>query len=137
MHKAFEVHKLNDQGMRKAERLAGVFDTHLSLVREIAGGRGSVHTMLLSKCEDHLELASFYAKKFLAMQPENQHIDVAPGEIYAGTVASVADKYDSPQNSVAAATPRADRFDLTYFTNAELRSELNRRNVLDSGKIRG
>jgi hypothetical protein len=131
MHRAFEVHKLNDCGMRKAERLAGVFDTHLPLVREIVGAENILpFATLFNRCEEHLELASFYAKKFLASQPENQHIDIAPGVVYAGQVPGAGEKYNSPQNSVAAATPRADRYDLTYFTNAELRDELNRRNKL-------
>lgn len=73
MDPAFEVHKLNSRGMQKAKRLASNFDTHLSIVREIVGEPYS-EGGLMYKCIEHLELASFYAKKTLAQQPGNQDL---------------------------------------------------------------
>ena len=81
MHTAFEVHKLNDRGMKKAQRLAAAFDTHLSIVQEIVGAedgppirsiQSASAEFTMTRCVEHLELASFYAKKTLARKPENQ-----------------------------------------------------------------
>lgn len=90
MNAAFEVHKLNSRGMAKAQRLASAFDTHLSIVQEIVGevdrpfdeslsiGRTMARessTFLMMRSTEHLELASFYAKKCLAQKLENQDFE--------------------------------------------------------------
>jgi hypothetical protein len=73
MHRAFAVHKLNERGMRKAERLASAFDTHLLIVDEIVGAsEPRPLTENFTHCVEHLELACFYAKKELAQAPGNQ-----------------------------------------------------------------
>lgn len=72
MDKAFEVHRLNSRGIQKAQRLAGVFDTNLAIIREIVGETNLLNHSKMELCVEHLELASFYAKKAIAMQFENQ-----------------------------------------------------------------
>ena len=95
MDPAFAVHKLNERGMKKAERLAAAFDTHLSIVQEICGEPSEVlisSTML--HCVEHLELASFYAKKTLARRGENQigPIEEAGKAFVADTVAALQEQ---------------------------------------------
>lgn len=74
MHKAFQVHRLNDRGMTKAKQLADSFD---KLLAEVTALIGDVATKDESGREralvvTHLELASIYAKKSLAQLAENQ-----------------------------------------------------------------
>ena len=63
----FEVHRLNDQGMKNATAIAEAFDR---LLRDLVGlcpaGRES------SIVRTKLEEAAFFAKKAMAMQRENQ-----------------------------------------------------------------
>jgi hypothetical protein len=69
----FEVHQLNTDGMNKAKRLQRLFQQFLSDVEEICidddvkrpGGRE------MAIVRTNLETASFYAKRAMAMQPEN------------------------------------------------------------------
>ena len=69
MSKLFQVHRLNEIGMRKAENLARTFDSVLAVVEGYAPeGRE------LSIIKTKLEEASFFAKKAMAMQEENQEI---------------------------------------------------------------
>lgn len=67
MHKAFEVHILNEEGIERARGLASAFDQHLEFIRLSVGiTQHSIHPNTYAKCVEHLELASFYAKKTLA-----------------------------------------------------------------------
>lgn len=69
MHKAFEVHMLNEQGKAKARKLANAFEGLLAEILDGIGSQGGrEHALVVT----HLELASFYAKKAMASQPENQ-----------------------------------------------------------------
>lgn len=74
MHKAFEVHRLNEKGMGKAKQLAESFDKLLAEVQAITGTMqsqdpaGRERALVIT----HLELASFYAKKTMAQLQENQ-----------------------------------------------------------------
>lgn len=63
----FRVHKLNEDGMKKAEDLATVFNTALSLALT-ACPEGRERSLV----KTHMELACFYAKKSMAQQKENQ-----------------------------------------------------------------
>jgi hypothetical protein len=75
MHKAFEVHMLNETGKAKAHGLAQVFDATLeSVVRLTGSGAVAFHPggRELALVTTHLELASIYAKKAMAQLPENQ-----------------------------------------------------------------
>jgi hypothetical protein len=67
----FDVHRLNDEGMRKAERIAESFAVLLKALEGEVGiiGTGSREFAL---CRTHLEVAGFFAKKAMACQPENQ-----------------------------------------------------------------
>lgn len=67
MHKAFEVHKLNDEGFRRAKELAEEFDVFLSRLERICHRQEwNLHTSEFSRAVQHLELASFYSKKTIA-----------------------------------------------------------------------
>lgn len=71
MNTLFEVHRLNEKGLREADRLAREFDRLLSTLiipndlSPMHGGRE------LAIVRTKLEEACFYAKKFIALQPEN------------------------------------------------------------------
>lgn len=64
----FQVHKLNDQGMAKARRIAEAFTTCLREVMSTnpAGGRE------LALMRTQLETAAMWAKKAMASHVENQ-----------------------------------------------------------------
>lgn len=63
----FQVHRLNEQGLKKADNIAVSFDNLLNELKgNIPAGRE------LSLVQTHLEQACFYAKKAIAKQPENQ-----------------------------------------------------------------
>lgn len=66
----FEVHKLNDDGMRKAAALAKTF---AALERELQNL--CAQSRELSIARTHLETACFYAKRAVAIDPDN-HTDV-------------------------------------------------------------
>jgi hypothetical protein len=68
MHKAFQVHMLNDQGKQKANALAAAFDEVLSKVAELTktAGAEAQNGRELALVTTHMELASFYAKKAMA-----------------------------------------------------------------------
>jgi hypothetical protein len=69
MDDLFKVHMLNEEGKKKAATLASNFDSLLQEVEEIVGSGPSRE---MSCVKTHLELASFYAKKAMAMKPQNQ-----------------------------------------------------------------
>ena len=68
MDPLFRVHRLNEQGLSKADRLANGFSMVKGLVDEIAPQASRERSLAYT----HLELASFYAKKAMAMIETNQ-----------------------------------------------------------------
>jgi len=66
MNKEFKVHKLNESGMRKAETIASVFDSALEQLKQVCP-----ESREFSIVKTKLEEASFFAKKSMAMNPEN------------------------------------------------------------------
>ena len=69
MNKEFQVHLLNEQGIDKAAEIAMNFDRLLSWLKE---GSGCLHGRELALATTKLEEACFFAKKAMAMNPENQ-----------------------------------------------------------------
>jgi hypothetical protein len=68
MQPEFEVHILNEEGIKKARDLATLFDTLLEAVLLI-----NPHSSReMSLVRTHLEIASFFAKKAMASQSVNQ-----------------------------------------------------------------
>lgn len=63
----FEVHKLNEQGMRKARNIQANFTTLLETLEDICGPDGREVAIVRTKLEE----ASFFAKRAMAMRPEN------------------------------------------------------------------
>jgi hypothetical protein len=82
MHQEFEVHLLNDRGIDKAKRLAAYFDDLLCRIEEIMDAevtseldsvrKAASHNRSMSIVRTKLEEASFFAKKAMAILPENQ-----------------------------------------------------------------
>lgn len=64
----FAVHLLNDQGKQKATQLGEAFTTLLEKVEELSGPGGREMAIVRTKLEE----ASFFAKKAMAVRPENQ-----------------------------------------------------------------
>lgn len=78
-HKEFEVHLLNSDGIAKAQRLAEVFDEMLTRIEVLTTRpRGDIllpggsNGREMAIVRTHLEIASFFAKKAMAILPENQ-----------------------------------------------------------------
>lgn len=73
MSDLFKVHLLNDEGVRRAHDIAESFD---DLAQKLGVGGESTHNTPGARekalVRTYLELACFYAKKAMAMQPENQ-----------------------------------------------------------------
>ena len=67
MDKAFEVHILNEEGKRKARRIAESFDLLLESVK-VDCGEGRELALVRTKLEE----ACFFAKKAMASRTENQ-----------------------------------------------------------------
>ena len=67
MNHEFAVHRLNDEGMKKAKLIAMSFDNLLEILKTI-----SYQGRALSICETKLEEACFYAKKSMAESLTNQ-----------------------------------------------------------------
>jgi hypothetical protein len=78
VNKEFEVHILNETGIQKARTLAAKFDNLLDELTgaKSAGGFSALASRFpsreMSLVRTHLELASFYAKKAMAQDEENQ-----------------------------------------------------------------
>ena len=71
MDPLFQVHRLNADGMKKAEVIAGTFtDCLYTLATVCPTGRE------FSIARTKLEEAAFFAKKAMASQPENQETPV-------------------------------------------------------------
>lgn len=69
MQPEFEVHMLNEGGIEKAQRIAGIFDFALTrLIEEGLVPPGRYQAIVRTKMEE----AAFFAKKALAVVPENQ-----------------------------------------------------------------
>lgn len=67
----FQFHRLNDDGIKKANYIAEAFDTCLSTVRAMCP-EGREFAIVKTKLEE----ASFFAKKAMANAPENQNLQV-------------------------------------------------------------
>lgn len=68
VRKEFQVHRLNEQGMSKAERLAQVFSEALTKIEEITGAEGREMAVVRTKLEE----GSYFAKRAMAQRAENQ-----------------------------------------------------------------
>jgi hypothetical protein len=74
MHQEFEVHILNDVGIAKAKELAQIFDRALDSVLQlcVTNVEPKLNGRELAIVRTQLETASFFAKKAMAVLPENQ-----------------------------------------------------------------
>lgn len=68
MDPLFEVHILNLAGAKKAKTIAEKFDTILTELTPIIGIAGRYPALVRTKLEE----AAFFAKKAMAILPENQ-----------------------------------------------------------------
>lgn len=68
MHPAFQVHMLNDDGIKEAKYLAEAFDRMLGELETICGKDSREMSIVRTKLEE----ACFFAKKAMASRPENQ-----------------------------------------------------------------
>lgn len=72
MDSLFTVHKLNENGMKKAQVIAEKFD---QLLRDILDARIELNAgREIALVRTHLEQACFYAKKAMAKQHENHEV---------------------------------------------------------------
>jgi hypothetical protein len=67
MDPLFEVHLLNDEGKARAQQIAETFDECLARLRKLC----PEHTREFSIVKTKLEEAGFFAKKSMAVMPEN------------------------------------------------------------------
>lgn len=70
IRREFQVHRLNAEGMIKAERLAEAFSTLLDGIE--AASNADVAGRELALVRTHLQDACFWAKRAMAVAPENQ-----------------------------------------------------------------
>lgn len=63
----FSVHRLNEDGLKKAEQIAGAFDALLAVLDGLGVG-GRERAIVVTKMQE----ASFFAKRAIATQPANQ-----------------------------------------------------------------
>ena len=63
----FKVHRLNDQGMAEAKVLEEAFASFLGDLEDICGESGREMAIVRTKLQE----ASFFAKRAMAMNPEN------------------------------------------------------------------
>jgi len=77
-HQEFAVHILNEKGIQKAKALAEVFDRALTEIETLTAATsdillpGGSNGRQLAIVRTHLEIASFFAKKAMAVLQENQ-----------------------------------------------------------------
>lgn len=64
----FKSHILSDGGLRKAEEIGSTFTEALDKLESICGKDGREMALVRT----HLQDASFYAKRAMAVRPENQ-----------------------------------------------------------------
>lgn len=67
MHAAFKTHLLNDEGKVLARKIADLFDDALESAKAL-GVDGRELSLVTTKLEE----ACFFAKKSIAIKPENQ-----------------------------------------------------------------
>lgn len=74
MNELFEVHLLNEKAIERAKKLAENFDDCLEDTLNFISlpGASGINGRYVALFKTHMELASFYAKKALAVLPENQ-----------------------------------------------------------------
>lgn len=72
MDSLFEVHKLNEIGLTKANNIAKSFDDLLAAIHSYCLPTGATDSRYFALVKTHLEQACFYAKKAMASQAENQ-----------------------------------------------------------------
>lgn len=68
MDALFEVHKLNDEGMKRAEKLAAIFEGALREIEALNPMDGRELSIVKTKLEE----ACFFAKKALAKNAAHQ-----------------------------------------------------------------
>ncbi len=71
MNERFAVHRLNEQGLQKAQKVAEAFDRLLTEVHDLAGDQTYI-PFRLHEVGGLLEKACFLTKKEIACQPQNQ-----------------------------------------------------------------
>ena len=71
MHKEFEVHILNVEGITKAKEVAQAFDDLLTKLDKLIQPENGL-SRLYAVTKTKLEEACFFAKKAIASLPENQ-----------------------------------------------------------------
>jgi hypothetical protein len=71
----FQVHRLNEHGMAKVQKFAGMFDALMAEIEDAAGWSAvdrSPSARCVAVARTDLERACFYAKKSVALREENQ-----------------------------------------------------------------
>ena len=68
IHSAFTVHKLNGGGLARAKQLAEKFSELAAFIDSVAPASSREKSLAMTKLEE----ASFFAKKAMAINPENQ-----------------------------------------------------------------
>ncbi len=66
----FKVHKLNAEGLAKAELLAGVFSDALNSIDQLLPAQSREKSLVVTKLQE----ACFFAKRGIALDPKNQEI---------------------------------------------------------------
>jgi hypothetical protein len=69
LYREFEVHRLNERGLGRAELVAQVFDHALETLVHLWDGYNSRESAV---CRTKLEEACFFAKKAVAVRGANQ-----------------------------------------------------------------
>lgn len=67
MNKEFQSFRLNESGIKKADLITGIFDIILDELK-----KHCPESREFSLCRTKLEMASFYAKKAVALDETNQ-----------------------------------------------------------------
>lgn len=85
LHRAFEVHRLNIDGITKAGRVRVILDRALTDIRDIAPEEGGSSLLTSSgdtvrRAIDHMELAGFLFVKAISQRPQNWQDMPMPAE---------------------------------------------------------
>jgi hypothetical protein len=72
MNAAFQVHILNEQGVKKSQEIADRFDSFFSDILALSTFDGRNYGRNIEVVRTKLEEASFFTKKAMAELPENQ-----------------------------------------------------------------
>ena len=70
----FKFHKLNEAGQEKSKSIQAVFETTVSALETCCAESSQVGGREFAIAKTKLEEACFFAKKSMAMQPENQDL---------------------------------------------------------------